>query len=309
MKITPQVKKILQAYESDCPGTKANIARILMQGKLGGTGHVVILPVDQGFEHGPARSFAKNPDAYDPHYHYQLAIDAGLNAYAAPLGFLEAGADTFAGQIPLILKVNSSNSLTPKDTYPDQAITGTVNDALRLGCSAIGFTIYPGSHGVFDQMEEIRELAEEAKAVGLAVVIWSYPRGADVSKEGETSVDVCAYAAHMAALLGAHIIKVKPPTDVLGNAESKKVYEAEKVAIKTMAERIRHVKQACFAGRRIVVFSGGNAKGEKDIIDEVRAIRDGGGNGSIIGRNTFQRPRNEALALLDNIIKVYKGEN
>ena len=308
MKMTPKVKKILSHYESDCPGTKANIARILMQGRLGGTGHVVILPVDQGFEHGPARSFAKNPDAYDPHYHFQLAIDAGLNAYAAPLGMIEAGADTFAGQIPLILKVNSANSLAPKDSFPDQAVTATVSDALRLGCSAIGFTIYPGSHEAFSMMEEIRELSEEAKAAGLAVVIWSYPRGASITKDGETAMDVCAYAAHMAALLGAHIIKVKPPTDHLEQAEAKKVYESEKVSVKTMAERIAHVKQACFAGKRIVVFSGGNAKGEKELLDEVRGIRDGGGNGSIIGRNTFQRPREEALKLLDNIIKVYKGE-
>ncbi|NBX03969.1 MAG: class I fructose-bisphosphate aldolase [Alphaproteobacteria bacterium] len=309
MKITPKVKKILANYESDCPGTKANLARILMQGRLGGTGRLVILPVDQGFEHGPARSFAKNPDAYDPHYHYQLAIDAGLSAYAAPLGMLEAGADTFAGQIPTILKVNSSNSLAPKDSFPDQAITGSVADALRLGCSAIGFTIYPGSDVVFDMMEEIREMAQEAKEAGLAVVIWSYPRGMGIdNKDAETAVDVCAYAAHMAALLGAHIIKVKPPTDVLGNAESKKVYEAEKIAIGTLAERIAHVRQACFAGRRIVVFSGGNAKGEKELLDEVRGLRDGGANGSIIGRNTFQRPREEALKMLDGIIKVYKGE-
>lgn len=308
MKITPKVKKILSNYESDCPGTKANLARILMQGKLGGTGKLVILPVDQGFEHGPARSFAKNPDAYDPHYHYQLAIDAGLNAYASALGMLEAGADTFAGQIPTILKVNSSNSIAPKDATPNQAITASVGDALRLGCAAIGFTIYPGSHDTFEMMEEIREMSEEAKAYGLATVIWSYPRGAGVSKEGETAMDVCAYAAHMAALLGAHIIKVKPPTDVMGDAEAKKVYEAEKIQIKTAADRIKHVTQACFNGRRIVVFSGGAAKGEKDILDEARAIRDGGGNGSIIGRNTFQRPRDEALKLLDGIIKVYRGE-
>jgi class I fructose-bisphosphate aldolase len=308
MKITPKVKRILEAYESDCPGTKANLCRMLMQGRLAGTGRMVILPVDQGFEHGPARSFAKNPDAYDPHYHFQLAIDAGLNAYAAPLGMLEAGAGTFAGQIPLILKVNSSNSLTPKDAAPNQAVTSSVSDALRLGCAAIGFTIYPGSHDTFDLMEEIREMAEEAKAVGLAVVIWSYPRGAGVSKEGETALDICAYAAHMAALLGAHIIKVKPPTDMLADSEARKVYESEKISIKTMAERIAHVKQACFAGRRIVVFSGGNAKGENDLLDEVRAIRDGGGNGSIIGRNTFQRPREEALKMLDSIIKAYKGE-
>jgi len=305
MKITQKVRKILANYESDNPGTKANLARILMEGKLGGSGKLVILPVDQGFEHGPARSFAPNPDAYDPHYHYELAIDAGLSAYAAPLGMLEAGADTFAGAIPTILKVNSSNSLA---AAKDQAVTGTVNDALRLGCSAIGFTIYPGSDFAFEMMEEIREMAEEAKAAGLAVVMWSYPRGDGISKDGETAMDICAYAAHMAALLGAHIIKVKPPTAHLEQAEAKKVYEKEKIDISSMAARIKHVTQACFNGRRIVVFSGGASKGLDGLYDEVRGIRDGGGNGSIIGRNTFQRPRAEALAMLDQIIKIYQGK-
>src|SRR5690625_4483490 len=115
MRIHRRIHRILSNYESDTPGTKANLARILTHGRLANTGKVVILPVDQGFEHGPARSFAPNPDGYDPHYHYQLAIDAGLNAFAAPLGLLEAGADTFAGQIPTILKVNSANSLIPSE--------------------------------------------------------------------------------------------------------------------------------------------------------------------------------------------------
>jgi class I fructose-bisphosphate aldolase len=306
MKLTPAVQKILSNYESDNPGTKANLARILMQGRLGGTGKMVILPVDQGFEHGPARSFAPNPPAYDPHYHFELAIEAGLNAYAAPLGMIEAGAATFAGQIPTILKVNSSNSLAKAK---DQAITGSVGDALRLGCSAIGFTIYPGSDYAFEMMQEIRDLAEEAKSVGLAVVVWSYPRGDALSKEGETAIDICAYAAHMAALLGAHIIKVKPPTNFLEQAEAKKVYEKEKIDVSSGAARIRHVVQSCFNGRRIVVFSGGAAKGEDGIFEEARAIRDGGGNGSIIGRNTFQRPRADALKLLDSLIKIYQGKD
>jgi fructose-bisphosphate aldolase, class I len=306
MKLTPAVQKILSNYESDNPGTKANLARILMQGRLGGTGKLVILPVDQGFEHGPARSFAPNPLAYDPHYHFELAIEAGLNAYAAPLGMIEAGAATFAGQIPTILKVNSSNSLAKAK---DQAITGSVGDALRLGCSAIGFTIYPGSDYAFEMMQEIRDLAEEAKSVGLAVVIWSYPRGDALSKEGETAIDICAYAAHMAALLGAHIIKVKPPTNFLELAEAKKVYEKEKIDVSSGAARIRHVVQSCFNGRRIVVFSGGAAKGEEGIFEEAKAIRDGGGNGSIIGRNTFQRPRADALKLLDGLIKIYQSKD
>ena len=305
MKITQRVKKILDNYESDNPGTKANLARILMHGRLGGTGKMVILPVDQGVEHGPARSFAPNPAGYDPHYHFQLAVDAGLNAYAAPLGFIEAGADSFAGAIPTILKCNGANSLS---TNKDQAVTATVADALRLGCSAIGFTIYPGAEDQYEMMEEIRELAEEAKSVGLAVVVWSYPRGGLLTREGEVAVDICAYAAHLACQLGAHIIKVKPPTDLLFLDAAKKVYQSQKIDVSTLARRIAHVVQSCFNGRRIVVFSGGEAKDLQGIYDEVRGLRDGGANGSIIGRNTFQRPRDEALAMLDTIIKIYQGK-
>ncbi len=304
MKLTPRVKRILAGYESDSPGTKANLARILQQGRLGGTGKLVILPVDQGFEQGPARSFAPNPPAYDPHYHYQLAIDAGLSAYAAPLGMLEAGASSFAGQIPTILKMNSANSLS---TNKDQAVTSSVRDALRLGCSAIGFTIYPGSEDQYSMMEEVRELAEEARASGLAVVVWSYPRGGNLSREGETAMDICAYAAHMACLLGAHIVKVKPPTDAMFLDAAKQVYEKQAIDVSTLSARISHVVQSCFNGRRIVVFSGGPAKDVEGILDEARAIRDGGGNGSIIGRNTFQRPRDEALSMLESIIRVYQG--
>ena len=308
MKATRTVQKILSYYESDNPGVKGNLCRMLMNGRLGGTGKMVILPVDQGFEHGPARSFAPNPAAYDPHYHYQLAIDAGLNAYAAPLGMIETGADAFAGQIPTILKMNSSNSLVPKVAGFDQAITASVDDALRLGCAAIGFTVYPGSAHALDMFEEISELREEAAAKGLPTVIWSYPRGEDISKDGETAIDVGAYAAQVAALLGAHIIKIKLSTSHLEQGEAKKVYEKHKVDVSTGAARVRHCMQAAFGGRRIVVFSGGAAKGEDAVYEDARAIRDGGGNGSIIGRNTFQRSREDAMAMLGKIIEIYKGD-
>jgi len=303
MTFTPIVRDILSKYESDNPGTKANLARILTHGKLGGTGKLVILPVDQGFEHGPARSFAVNPRAYDPHYHYQLAIDAGLSAYAAPLGPLEAGAATFAGQIPTILKVNSSNSWA---TRKDQATTGGVDDALRLGCSAIGFTTYPGSDDNLEMIEEIRELSAEAKSVGIATVIWAYPRGGDISKDGELGLDVTAYGAHMAALLGAHIIKVKLPSAHIEQADARKPYEGTDWS--AQAERVRHVVKSCFNGRRMVVFSGGAAKGADSVYQDARDIRDGGGNGSIIGRNAFQRPREEALEMLDKLVRIYMGE-
>ena len=303
MAFTRTVKKILDGYESDNPGTKANLARILTHGRLGGTGKMVILPVDQGFEHGPARSFAINEPAYDPHYHYQIAIDAGLNAYAAPLGMLEAGADTFVGQIPTILKVNSSNSWA---TQVNQAVTGSVDDALRLGCAAVGFTIYPGADDVMEMMEEFRELALEAKSVGLATVLWSYPRGGDLPKSGELALDVGAYAAHMAALLGAHIIKVKLPSDHIEQKDAQKAYEGFDSS--TQAKRVAHVVKSCFNGRRLVVFSGGAAKGADAVYQDARDIRDGGGNGSIIGRNTFQRPRDEALAMLDKLVRIYKNK-
>jgi len=304
MQLTPKVKEILSWYESDNPGTKANLARILMEGKLGGTGRVVILPVDQGFEHGPARSFAPNPAGYDPRYMFELAIEAGLNAYAAPLGMIEAGAATFAGAIPTILKVNSGNSLS---TLKDQGVTGSVADALRLGCSAIGFTIYPSSEYQFEMIEELRELAEEAKAAGLAVVVWSYPRGPMLDKVGETALDICAYAAHMAALLGAHIIKVKPPTSAISLEAAKSTYAKFPVDVNDPVARFKHVVQACFGGRRLVVFSGGEAKGMDDILNEVKAIHAAGGNGSIMGRNAFQRPKAEALKLLGAIIEIYQN--
>jgi class I fructose-bisphosphate aldolase len=301
MKITRKVKQILDLYEGERPGVKQNLARILGSGKLGGTGKLVILPVDQGLEHGPVISFSPNPAAYDPHYHYKLAIDTGCSAFASVYGMLAAGSDTFIGQIPTILKVNSSNLLLTG--VPDQAITSTVKDAVELGCAAIGFTIYPGSTKSIDQMEEIREMIAEAKSYGIASVVWSYARGEGIKKEDETSLDIIAYAAHMATVLGAHIIKVKPPKASIAMDKAKKAYE--NVDISKLSNRIAHIKQACFNGRRLVVFSGGESKGTDDVLNEIREIRDGGGDGSIIGRNAFQRNEKDSHELLGSIMDIY----
>ena len=300
------VRRILSCYEGESPAVLGNLARIFNQGKLGGTGRLVILPVDQGFEHGPHRSFLPNPDAMDPLYHYGLAIEAGLSAYAAPLGFLEAGAGIHAGEIPLILKCNSSDSLGSPDE-PWSAVTATAKDALRLGCSAVGFTIYPGSGRRNEQYGEARELVREARSLGMPTVIWSYPRGAGVPKEAEQALDVVAYAAHLAAELGAHVIKVKPPKALLGKDDAKKVYEKHPVKMDTLADRVRHVVKCALDGRRPVVFSGGEAKGNAEILEEAKQIRAGGGSGSIIGRNTFQRPRADALKLLADVVGAYRA--
>jgi class I fructose-bisphosphate aldolase len=304
--MSERVREILSWYGSDNPGTLTNLARLLDHGALAGTGKLVILPVDQGFEHGPARSFAMNPVAYDPRYHFELALEAGCNAYAAPLGFLEAGAREFAGELPLILKLNNHDVLL-EEKDPSQAVTASVADAVRLGCVAVGFTIYPGSEHRLTMYSQLREVAEEAKRAGLAVVVWSYPRGSGLSKEGETALDVTAYAAHIAAQLGAHVIKVKLPSAHLEQPAARKVYEKQAVPAGTLAERVRHVVQATFSGRRVVIFSGGAADTDEAVFEQVRAIRDGGGFGSIIGRNSFQRTRKDAVKFLKTITDIYAG--
>jgi fructose-bisphosphate aldolase, class I len=305
MAVTDRVKQILSWYSSENPGTLTNLVRLLNHGALAGTGKLVILPVDQGFEHGPVRTFAPNPDAYDPDYLYQLAIDSGCNAYAAPLGSLEQPAAKFAGQVPLILKVNNSDTLAKVE--PCSAITSSVEDALRLGCVGVGYTIYPGSQLRNQQYQDLREITIEAKRKGLVVVVWAYPRGTGMSKQGETAIDVTAYAATISAQLGAHIVKVKPPTAFIEQEEAKKVIEKYKIPVATLTERIRYVVHSCFGGKRIVIFSGGESKGTDAVLADIKELAAGGAFGSIMGRNAFQRPHAESLKLLAEVMAIYKN--
>lgn len=308
MKVSRAVQKILTNYDGQNPGIKTNLARMLMSGKLAGTGKMMILPVDQGFEHGPARSFAMNEDAYDPDYFFNLAIAARMNAYAAPLGLLEASADKFAGSVPMILKLNNNSSLSAKELAPNQAITASPKDALRLGCVAIGMTIYPGSEKMHAMLEEVKDLIAEARSYGLASIVWSYPRGGDLSKEGETAIDVCTYSAHIAALLGAHVIKVKLPNAHIEQKEAQKVYKDQKIKIDTLSDRVKHVTEACFKGKRLVIFSGGASKGQDTIFDDAKAIYQGGGSGMIIGRNSFQRKKDDAVSMLNQVTDILAGK-
>jgi len=305
--MSPRVREILSWYGADNIGVLTNLARVFNQGRLKGSGKLVILPVDQGFEHGPARSFAKNPDAYDPSYHFELAIESGCSAYAAPLGALDACARDYAGEIPLLLKVNHSDSLYASKA-PLSAIIANVEDALRLGCVGVGFTIYPGSSERKQMYEELAMLAREARKAGLLVVVWSYPRGEQLTKEGETAIDVVAYAAHIAAQLGAHIIKVKPPSAHVESELHKKVYLENGIKVSSLADRTRHVVQSTFNGKRIVIFSGGEAKSKPEILKEVSELARGGAFGSIMGRNAFQRPKKEAIELLKEVMDTYVGK-
>lgn len=305
-RLSPRVKEILSWYKTENNGVLTNLARLMNSGTLAGTGKLVILPVDQGFEHGPARSFAPNPEGYDARYHFELALESGCNAYAAPYGQMAAAAGDFIGEIPTIVKINNSESLLTQPN-PSPAVTCSIRDAVRLGASAVGFTIYPGSALKKDMYQEIRELGEEARSCGLPVVIWSYPRGEALSKDGETAVDVVAYAAHIACQLGAHIVKVKPPTAHIEQDAARKVYEKSGIPIRTLAERTAHVVNSCFGGRRIVIFSGGDAKGDAEVLEDVKQLRAGGAFGSIMGRNAFQRSRGDGIKLLKQVIGVFGG--
>lgn len=297
------VESILANYKHVTPGVRAKLYQMMNTGTLSGTGKFVIYPVDQGFEHGPGRSFSKNPAGYDPLYHVNLAIEAGANAYAAPLGFIQNAAAEYPGHIPLILKVNNNDSLYTTNN-PKSALTSTIEDALDLGCSAIGFTIYPGTAQKNELFAELRELTAEAHRVGLAVVVWSYPRGEGLSKKGETALDVAAYAAQIAAQMGADIIKVKPPNETIELEAAKAAYE--NVPKATLSERVKHVVQSAFDGRRIIIFSGGPAKDTASVLAEIKQLKEGGAFGSIVGRNVFQRPKAEALDLLKNIMAIYQ---
>jgi class I fructose-bisphosphate aldolase len=245
-----------------------------------------------------------NPAGYDPDYHFELAIESACNARRPARRAPRQRRSLRRG------RPAHPEAQQPRDLHdekdPVSVQTGSVGDALQLGCVAIGYTIYPGSASSGRMYEQIRALTEEAHTSGLAVVVWSYPRGSSLSKEGETAIDVCAYAAQISAQLGADIIKVKLPTAHIEQDAARKVYEKEKVEIATLADRVRHVVQSSFAGKRIVIFSGGAKTGDAELMDQMRAIRDGGGFGSIIGRNSFQRPKAEAVKLLRSIMEIYK---
>ncbi len=304
--MTHRVQQILSYYKHENQKVLDQLARILNHGRLAGTGKLVILPVDQGFEHGPLQSFSKNPRAQDPLYHFELAIKAGCNAYVAPLGFLQAGAKDFAHKIPLILKMNHSDSLYKDEEAPFPALISSVEMACELKCSAIGLTIYPGSTASRQMYEQVARVSEQARKCGLAVVIWSYPRGKGLSKKGETALDVVAYAAHIAAQLGAHIIKVKPPSNFIEKESAKKALEHKNIKMEKLSDRVRTVMQSAFNGQRIVIFSGGPAKEKEAFLEEVEELAVGGGHGSIVGRNAFTRPFNESVDLLGEVMAIYE---
>jgi len=309
-----RVKEIMSWYPTLTDEQRNNFLDIINYGRIGGSGKFVLLPVDQGFEHGPGRSFEGNPEMYDPTNQAQLAVDAGCNAYAAPLGSLEIAHDVVQEhKLPTILKVNNHDMMMPDSDDPFPAITSWVDDAARLGANAVGFTIYPGSSHAFKMYDQVRALARDARKAGLIVVVWTYPRGSGLvaadegmdKKDVEVAVDVTAYAVQIAALIGAHIIKVKPPKALVGLKDSVKKEAYKDKPIEKLSDRIKLVMQAAFNSKRVVINSGGEAKETKDVLEEVKELALGGSFGSIVGRNAFQRPHKEAVELLHKIQDIY----
>ena len=304
-----RMEEIISWYRStNTPAQQKNLLRILNHGRIGGTGKLMILPIDQILEHGPGRAFEPNPLMYDPLEQAQFAIDGGFNAFAAPLGSLERSFEVLARHnVPTILKVNSHNLMIPDEKNPRPSIHSWVGDAVRLGCEAVGFTLYPGSIHSNQIEQQAKELIADARKAGLITVLWIYPRGEGLIPGQERAVDIIAYAVALGASLGAHIIKVKLPLEGYGLESNKKLGIYDNLNTKTLKNRIGLVMKAAYNGHRIVIHSGGDFTNAETLEEEVRAIREGGAFGTIMGRNAFQRPAVEALDLVSDLQDILVG--
>ena len=304
-----RVEEILSWYKhTNTPEQQENLSKILNYGRIGGTGKLMILPIDQILEHGPGRAFEPNPVMYDPLEQAQFAVDGGFNAYAAPLGSLERAYEVLARHnIPTILKVNAHTLMIPDGDNPKPSIHSWVDDAVRLGCSAVGFTLYPGSLYSNEMEQQAKALIADARKAGLITILWVYPRGEGLIKGQERAVDVIAYGVALGVSLGAQIIKVKLPIDGYGIASNQEMGIYDKVPTTTLTDRLKLVMKAAYNGHRIVIHSGGDFANAETLEDEMRAIREGGAFGSIMGRNAFQRPRVEALDLITDLQDILVG--
>ncbi len=304
-----RMEEIFSWYRDiNTPAQQKNLLRIFNHGRIGGTGKLMILPIDQILEHGPGRAFEPNPVMYDPLEQAQFAVDGGFNAYAAPLGSIERGFEVLARHnVPTILKVNSHTLMIPDDANPKPSVHSWVDDAVRLGCEAVGFTLYPGSIHSNEMEQQAKELIADARKAGLVTVLWVYPRGEGLIKGQERAVDVIAYGVALGVSLGAHIVKVKLPLDGYGIKSNQEMGIYNEVNTKTLKNRVALVMKAAYNGHRIVIHSGGDFADAETLEEEIKALRDGGAFGTIMGRNAFQRPKVEALDLISDLQDILIG--
>jgi fructose-bisphosphate aldolase, class I len=281
------------------PGKKARLRRMLYGHGPGG-GTLLILPIDQGLEHGPVDFFA-NPDSLDPRYQYELARDGRFSAIALHIGLAEKYFHEYAGEVPLILKLNGKTSIPP-DGEAFSALTGTVEDAVRLGAEAVGYTVYVGSPAQDRDFRQLLDVRRDADRFGLPLIVWAYPRGEFVAKKGgRESLYAVDYAARVALELGADIVKVNYPVASQKDAESPAPYNTLRLSPE---EAFHKVVQS--AGRALVLVSGGEKVSDAELLTKVRSSMDAGATGIIFGRNMWQRPREEALRLTRELHAVFR---
>ena len=276
-------------------GKRTRLHRLLYKhGPANGT--LLFLPIDQGLEHGP-RDFFPNPPAKDPEFQLRLAKEGNFSGIVFQIGIAEKYMQKYAGDVPLVLKLNGKTEI-PSDKQPISPIIASVEDAVRLGADAVGYTLYVGSPLQAADFEQFRKVREDADRYGMPIIVWAYPRGEAIeAKGGRDSFYAVDYAARVANELGADVVKINvPKLNPEKDAAAPKPYSSMQISVE---DAVRQVVAS--AGRALVLFSGGEMQGEGDVIQKARVAMDGGATGIIFGRNVWQRPFDDALALAGEI--------
>jgi class I fructose-bisphosphate aldolase len=282
------------------PGKRTRLKRLLYDYGPGG-GTLLVLPIDQGLEHGPV-DFFENPAALDPEYQYALAKEGKFSAIALHIGLAEKYYHEFAGEVPLILKLNGKTSI-PSDAQSFSGLTGSVEDAVRLGADAVGYTVYVGSPAQDRDFLQFSQVREAADRFGMPVIVWAYPRGEAVAKKGgKESLYAIDYAARVALELGADIVKINYPVPSEKDKDSPPPYNTLQLSHNAM---FRKVVES--AGRSLVLVSGGEKVDDAALLEKVRSSMDAGATGIIFGRNLWQRPKAEALSLTRELHAIFRS--
>ncbi|MGI0139563.1 MAG: class I fructose-bisphosphate aldolase [Thermoplasmata archaeon] len=280
-------------------GKRARLKRMLYAHGPGG-GTLLVLPIDQGLEHGPADFFA-NPASQDPNYQFELARDGRFSAIALHAGLAQKYFSEYAGEVPLILKINGKTNIPP-DTEAFSPLTATVEDAVRLGADAIGYTIYVGSPAQERDFAQFRAVRADADRFGMPVIVWAYPRGEVIAKRGgKESLYAIDYAARVALELGADVVKVNYPVRSAKDQDSPPPYPGLNLDADAA---FRKVVES--AGRALVLVSGGEKIADAELLHKVRASMEAGATGVIFGRNMWQRPRSDALVLTRELHAIFR---
>ena len=280
------------------PGKRTRLRRLLFE--FGpGQGTLLLLPIDQGIEHGP-RDFFPNPDSKDPEYQFRLAVEAGYSAIACQIGLAEKYYPDYAGQVPLLLKVNGKTDI-PSSDEALSTTNASVEDAVRLGADAVGYTLYVGSPRQDQDLRQLQTVREECDRYGMPLVIWAYPRGSAVAKKGgQNSFYAIDYAARMAMEMGADVVKLNmPKIDPDKDKDAPAPYNELEVS---QEEAVRQVVAS--AGRSLVVLSGGSKIDDDQLLSQTRMIMEAGGSGVIYGRNVWQREHSEAMEIVEQIKEI-----